>query len=1273
VGTDGGGLARFDPATQTFAHFRHRPEDPRSLSGDMIRFIHRDRAGRLWIGTMGGGLNRLDGETGRFVRFRYRAGDPDALSTDNLLSFCEDRSGILWIGTLESGLSRIDPMSARFRLYRPSPARPGLVDRTISYLHEDRDGTVLLSTRSGDLVRFDPTDESFAPVRPEGRPLSKAPIYPTLVDRTGVLWVGTWGDGLIAVDRISGTVRRYRLDPDDPDSLPHNLVASLAEDPRGNIWIGTFGGGLARFDRKTERFVRFQHDPNRPESLADDRILSLLFHSDGSLWISVIGRGLDRLGPGASVFEHFPTDGLVPGNPVSSAVNNLLEDRAGNLWAGTNAGLRRLRSDGSGFDRFAISDDSCDDSIQSILEDDRGRLWLGTNGGLCRFDPRTGDIRNYDARDGLQGNAFGGGSRLKTRDGMFYFGGNDGFNRFRPENIRDNPHVPSVVPTEFRIHNRSVTPGPGSPLDRPIHLAEEIVLRPDRRVFSIGFAALDFSIPQKNRYAYRMEGVDPDWVFVDATRRFAAYTNLAPGQYRFEVRGANNDGLWNEEGTSIRVRILPPWWAALWFRTLALLLSGFALAAGFRWRVRSIRNRNRELAAEVSRRTLDLESINRHLLETMGEQDRIAEALRESEERFRLAFENASVGICLVDMEGRFTRINRRMAEIFGYSPDELTGMSVNDITHPEDVDRSPEFIRKALAGEATTGELEKRYFRKNGEPIWGRVVSSLARNAAGEPLYFISHVEDITERKAAADALRVSHERFAAVMDGINSLMYVADLETYRVLFANRAFRERFGEVEGRICWQVIQEGMDGPCGFCSNPRLLDDRGKPDGVVRWELRNTRNRRWYRVEDQAIPWVDGRLVRMSFATDITGLKDAEASLREARDAAESANRAKSRFLASIGHEIRTPMNAILGFADLLLARETDPRKRDSLTTLRDSGYALLRLLNDLLDLSRIEAGRLDLRPKSCRPISLLAETEKLFRPEAERKSLSFALDTTDLPDVAVRMDPVRFRQILTNLTGNALKYTRAGGIRIVARGRILGDRFRLSIEIADTGLGIPAESMGDIFDAFTRAHVDIPDAAGGTGLGLAISRELAERMGGNLMVASAVGEGTVFRLLLPAVPMDGARETEPAIAPAIERGADAGPSPLFPDPASDTDLAAAVSGMVPESPEAGPPAKTAEPEQPAAADDRLRRLGESLAPLWEKARRKQYMPDIQAFAEAMRAEAADVPALAAYANALLAEIQSYDVPAILARLEAFPARPDPGTASAPPISGRMNP
>jgi PAS domain S-box-containing protein len=1245
IGADGGGLSRLDYQTGRFRHFRHDPGDPRSLSSDLVRFIHRDQSGNLWVGTVGGGLNRWNPRTEGFGAILSRQGSPDGLASNHLISMAEDLAGNLWFGTMDAGVSRMDPIQGRFRLYRPGAAHPGLVDRQIVGFAEDREGNLLVATRGGELIRFRPGTEQFEPVRPGGRPISGASLFPLLVDSRGIYWAGTWGDGLIAYDPSTGQKTRYRHDPADPFSIGHNLVAAIQEGPEGNIWVGTWGGGLHRLDvagregsavrEKSARlegssgldgirgrFHRFRHDPDDPRSLADDRVLDLLFDRNGELWISVVGRGIDRRLPGETGFRHVPPDQFGAGDTV----NTFFEDREGRLWVGTNRGFCEREANGK-FECLTVSDGLPNNEVQGILQDGAGKLWLGTSGGLSRFDPETREFRNFDRRDGLQANDFNIRSAAKSRDGILYFGGNGGLNAFRPETIRDNPYVPPVALTELRVFNQPVAPGKDSPLKRPIHVAGEIVLQPDQSVFSIEFTAFNFSIPEKNRYAYRMSGVDPDWVHVGADRRFATYTNLAPGDYRFEVRGSNNDGVWNEKGTSIRVRVLPPWWATLWFRGGILLLFVGLLGGGYQWRVREIRGRNRELAAEVARRTRNLESVNRHLWDSMAAQERTAEALRESEERFRIAFENASVAICLVDLTGRITRVNRRMCEIYGYRDEELTGMTVNDISYPEDVDKSPEFIRKALAGEVTVAEFEKRYLRKTGEIIWGRVISSLARDPLDRPLYFISHIEDITERKAAADALRASHERFATVMDGIRGLMYVSDMDTHEVLFANRALREEFGEVEGKVCWQALQEGQDGPCGFCTNSQLLDEAGRPSGIVHWDFQNSRNRHWYQVEDQAIPWVDGRMVRMCFATDITDLKRAEAEIKRARDAAEAANQAKSHFLASLSHEIRTPMNAILGFGDLLLSQETDPQKQTQLKTLRDSGQALLNLLNELLDLSRIEAGRFELRPEPTRLPELLEEIHRLFRPEAERKGLSLTAETAVAPAGPVLLDPVRLRQILVNLVGNALKFTDSGEVRLETQLRERGpDRLDLLLVVSDTGTGIPAASLAEIFDPFTQAHGRDRDCgksrAKGAGLGLAICRQLAERMGGGLMVASVEGGGSAFRLSLPGVPvlpeMKSAREPAPGEIPASRKAAE----PVAPPP--------------------------------AAGDSPL---GKQLWTLWRKASVKQFMPDIQAFANTIRAAGEPRrPDLVEYAETLSAAVRDYDVAEIMSLLERFPAR-----------------
>jgi len=224
-----------------------------------------------------------------------------------------------------------------------------------------------------------------------------------------------------------------------------------------------------------------------------------------------------------------------------------------------------------------------------ILEDEQENLWLSTNNGISKFDPLQETFSNFDIRDGLQGNEYNLASCFKDKNGKMYFGGSNGYNVFHPDSINKNLVIPSIVLTDFKIFNKSISPNINSPLIKSVSETKEIILSYHQSVFSFEFAALEYTIPGKNKYAYKMEGVDPDWVYTDATRRFATYTNLDPGKYIFKVKGSNNDGIWNEQGTSVNVIILPPWWKTKVAYSFYIFLFGFFIVMVWRFRTNRLK------------------------------------------------------------------------------------------------------------------------------------------------------------------------------------------------------------------------------------------------------------------------------------------------------------------------------------------------------------------------------------------------------------------------------------------------------------------------------------------------------------------------------------------------------------------------------------------------------------------------------------------------------------------------------------------------------------
>ena len=984
IGTASGGLDRFDPAGDTFTHYRHDPKDSQSLRNEYITALYQDRTGAMWVDTVDG-FDRLDVASGRFfhysdpveeielrhvVREFYedsqgnllvgyaqglyqidrasarlsriwnspRSGFSGSLNpgvqwlpghggmawftslSENMIGsvntgngrcrcyalpwdgahnppsmefhrVLEDRSGVLWIGS-RRGLFRVDKDRKNFVRYadQPDHGMGGL----IWALLEDSEGNLWVGSEAG-LSRFRTTPPNFVNYRKDaGNPhgLRSNKVLSVLSDARGFLWIGT-NAGLHRLDRKTGQVVLYQNDPRDTHSLSHNTVTAIKEDGTGKLWIGTQGGGLNRFDPDSGLSVAYRHNPADSQSLSSDDIRGLAVEPGGAVWIATVGGGVSRFDPGTGHFKTYRNDPRISGTLSHDVVFAVFMDRTGTLWAGTYWGLNRLDRDTerftvyhqdehnraslgndgitsiyedhqgtlwigtrAGLDRFDRNRDSfehitthnglANDYIQDIREDDRGNLWLATHEGLSEYDPRTGKVHNYSEADGLPGD-FANPTLTErsavTPEGELIFGSGYGLTVFNPAHISTNAFRPRVVLTNFFLFNHPIGPSGDSLLRQPIWATNSLTLKHWQNQFTIEFAALSYVAPEKNRYRYRLEGLEKDWNEVGADRRVVSYNSLPPAKYLFRVQGSNNDLVWNETGVRLAVTVLPPWWGTWWFRSVAFLSAACLVFAAYQWRVRSLRLAARRLELQVDQRTREL--------------------------------------------------------------------------------------------------------------------------------------------------------------------------------------------------------------------------------------------------------------------------------RLARDAAETANRAKSTFLAHMSHELRTPLNAILGFSGLMRDREASESQRRDLDRINRSGEHLLDLINNVLDLAKVESGRTELHIEACDLKRLVAEIIEMMGVRAGEKNLALRLNTSpEFPRVA-KTDAGKLRQVLINLLGNAIKFTAQGFVEVRLSCRAAEDsrHILLTFEVEDTGIGISPEDQQLVFDAFVQAGRQ--GIQKGTGLGLTISRQFVKLMGGTIEIASAPGKGTCFRVELP--------------------------------------------------------------------------------------------------------------------------------------------------------------
>ncbi|WBS02069.1 diguanylate cyclase [Pseudoduganella sp. SL102] len=571
------GLLRWNVAAGTFTQYRHTPNDQYSLPGDSTRAMLQDRGGMLWVATFTDGIGLVNLNSTGFTRYVPQQFDPGAggagfatgiapINTSNnaantaVLTVARAPGGKLWLGG-NVGISLFDPAAnAVVRRHTSDPRQPGSLSQNIVYsLYQEADGPLWVGTSNG-LNRLDNPAGPFKTIH-FGNPASDY-INAIAPGRGGILWLAT-GNSLIRYEPATGQHRMFQNDPADPASRAVNGTSSVLEDRAGRVWMGSEwnGGGLDLLDPKTGKFRHFTHRGGSPAGLADDN------------------------------------------------VSSLHEDSLGRIWIGTAKGLQQVVQSGENITFRSYAEATRGAKILSIRSDLDDQLWVSTIIGLFRVDPATAKSTLYTAADGMT-DGFTVNSSTPGPDGILYFGGVHGLTAVSPREVRSQSVPPQLAITDIKVYNRSLAePGPhaGVTLDGTVTTPRVLTLSSRAPAFSIEFAALHYTEPALNRYAYQLEGFDRDWIETDATRRAATYTNLDPGRYVFRVKAANHRGQWSPEPVTLAVTITPPFWETWWFRALAVLLVLALLWAVWHWRVRQLKGVNRLLEDLVRARTAALE------------------------------------------------------------------------------------------------------------------------------------------------------------------------------------------------------------------------------------------------------------------------------------------------------------------------------------------------------------------------------------------------------------------------------------------------------------------------------------------------------------------------------------------------------------------------------------------------------------------------------------------------------------------------------------------
>jgi signal transduction histidine kinase/ligand-binding sensor domain-containing protein len=606
----GNGVAVFNPVTNRLTRYSFYEQQPSDFALTGVNAILEDHNGTMWFGTMGDGLLKYDRNQQRFIRYMRRPGNPDSLAENRVIALFEDREGNIWTGFHARVPDSFSVIGPRFENFSPSSADPnGPGENLVSAIYEDKRNSLWIGA-GGTLYRVNRKNGKYTRYYPAG-PGATTDVLTIGEDRSGNLWVGTFGYGLSCLNQATGEFRTYRHKAADPSSLSNDTVTRIFIDHTGAMWVSTVDG-LDRFDQTTGRFTVYKQDRNKVESYR-----SITEDKKGIFWIGGMWgtSGLIRFVPATGQFRVFLNKFGESNSLSDNTVDSSLQDRSGTLWIGTQNGLNKIDPETEFFSTYYMKNGLSGNAVSCILADERDNLWMSTNRGLSKFDPRTQGFENYSSADGLPGDDLTGWNAcFKSPTGEMFFGGFAGAVAFRPDHISDSAYIPRIALTEFRLASGPVKIGPSSPLQKSITEARDLTLTHSQHFFSIEFSALSFRNPDTNRYRYKMDRLDSAWHEVGSHERVVNYDGLAAGVYEFQVEGATSRGAWSEPGVTLRIEILPAWWGTTWFRLITAVCILILLGSLYRLRLQQMAQRfSMRLEERVSERT----RIARELHDTM--------------------------------------------------------------------------------------------------------------------------------------------------------------------------------------------------------------------------------------------------------------------------------------------------------------------------------------------------------------------------------------------------------------------------------------------------------------------------------------------------------------------------------------------------------------------------------------------------------------------------------------------------------------------------------
>ncbi len=1119
VGTDNG-LNRFNPLLDHFTRYLTEPHNPHSLSHHTVWSIQADDHNRLWVGTAAGGLNRFEPDTERFAHYKHDPQQADSLSDNSVWTVYQDSQKRVWVGTDGFGLNRLLADEKGFKHYLP--------EHNIAVLHEDAQQRLWVGTKQG-LFYYSPHSDEFVRYKIEGL----AKVWALTSDHEGYLWVGTDGNGLYQIHLKDTFWTKHLHDPNDANSLSNNAVLSLLTDRSGSIWVGT-DRGLNRIDPGYNQFRHYTSQQNKSNTLSNPNVLSILQTRCGALWVGT-ENGLNHYDVTRKTVTQYQHDVLQPHSLSHNKVWALYQDRSARIWVGTEGGvLSRFDTDSQTFIHYPLPHHSDSDMVRSIYQDQSGMLWVGARSGLYFFDskketvnPKFTDIahiQNVQIQDGSAKNTPISPAVMNIYEdsqnrlwvstlstGLFCFAADRSqapvhyqFEAGRTDSLSGD-QITNVLEDKFNDVWISTF---GSGLNKLLEEASTQI--PGGR-----FQHYREADGLPNDFIHGLLSDEAGFLWLSTNQGIARFAPQTPEQgfKHYNVL----DGLQSSQFNAAYAKGLNG----------ELFFGGVNGFNGF-FPAQFKANRYPPSVAMT-----ELEIFNKVI--TPHSPNSPLETVIDATDQLTLPYWQSFFSLKFAALNFIQPSKNQYAYRLVGFNSDWQPIKNRRQAFFTNVPPGNYRFEIKATNNEGVWGPVNDRLHITITPPFWKTwwaylMYACLLSIMLWKLILRYRHLlqarqqarldQEILQRKQTEAALHESEERYRLLVEGTENLVIQVDRQG-RFLYANQAaeriFQMSAEELPGQSLFDFIHP-QDKEGGKVALQHWLEQ--KPDTIT-FSNRLISRGNTIRYMLWTIHPVFDHLGKVrafsSIAKDVTELKRVEDEMLKAKEQAERANRAKSEFLANMSHEIRTPMNAILGFTDILSHLNPDIQQKEYLSAISTSGKSLLKLINDILDLSKVEAGKLELEYHCAAPRALFEDMQKIFMHKLQAKQLSFILDIPDDLPEHLLLDETRIRQVLLNLMGNATKFTDQGGITLKIWFAYLGqqqDFIQLNFSVSDTGIGISNDQKDSIFGAFEQQRNQSHAKYGGTGLGLAISKRLVEMMDGNIRLHSVQGQGSLFTVTL---------------------------------------------------------------------------------------------------------------------------------------------------------------